>query len=83
MGWDCRFGIASHCRQFGYRIPREAGFSALVQTRLRVHQASCTMTTGSLPGGKVARPWHLPPAPSSADIKERVELHLYSAFGLL
>jgi hypothetical protein len=45
------------------------------------HPASYTMGTGSLPG--VKRPWrgvdH--PPPSSAVVKERVELYLYSPSG--
>ena len=54
-----------------------------IQTGLGVHPASCTMGTGSFLG--VKRPGsgvdHLPP--SSADVKERVQLHLFSPSGPL
>ena len=58
-----------------------ARFSARVQTGPGAHPASCTVGTVSLPG--VKRPGrgvdHLPP--SSAEVKERIELYLYSPFG--
>jgi hypothetical protein len=57
-------------------------FSAPIQTSPRVHTASCTVGNGSLPVG-VKRPWlgidHLPP--SSAAVKERGGLYLYSSWG--
>jgi hypothetical protein len=54
-------------------------FSAPVQTGPEVHPASCTMGTGSFLGGKV-RPGRDadPSPPSSAEVKNRVELYLYS-----
>ena len=62
----------------GDRIPVGARFSAAVQTGPGAHPSSCTMGTGSFPG--VKRPGcgvdHLPPA--SAEIKERVEIYVYS-----
>jgi hypothetical protein len=33
------------------------------------------------PRGKAAGAWHLPPTPSSAKVKERVQLYLYSTSG--
>ena len=66
----------------GDRIPVAARFSALVQTGHGAHPASCTIGTGSFPGGK-ERPGHDadPSPPSSAIGHERVELYLYSSFG--
>ena len=65
----------------GDRIQVEARFSAPVQTGPGAHSASYTMGNGSFPG--VKRPGrgvdHRPP--SSAEVKERVELYLYSTSG--
>jgi hypothetical protein len=60
----------------------EARFSAPIQTGPGAYPASCTMGTRSFPG--VKRPVcgvdpPPPPPPSSAEVKERVELYLYSS----
>jgi len=58
-----------------------ARFSAPVQTGPGAHPASYTMGTGSLPGAKrPGRGVDYPP-PSGAEVKERVELYLYSNSG--
>jgi len=59
-----------------------ARFSAPVQTGPGAHPASCTMGTGSFPGGK-GRPGRDadPSPPSSAVGHERVEVYLYSPYG--
>jgi hypothetical protein len=66
----------------GDRIPVEARFSAPVQTCPQAHPASCTMNTGSLSKGKSDRCVAFTnQLPSSAEVKEGVELHFYSPSG--
>ena len=59
----------------------EARFSAPVQTGPGTHPASFTVSAGSFP--KIERPGRgvNRPPPSNAEIKERVELYLYSPSG--
>jgi len=67
--------------QYGDRIQIGTRLSTPTQTGPGAHQASYAMGTGSFPGDK--RPGHdvdLPP-PSDAEVKERVELYLYSTSG--
>ena len=65
-----------------YEIPVGARFSAPVQTGPGAHPASSTMGTGSLARGekRLGRGFDHPPQPS-AEVKERVELNLYSPSG--
>jgi len=58
-----------------------ARFFAPVQTGSEAHPASYAMGTGSFLG--VKRPGHAidHPPPSGTEVKERVELHLYSPSG--
>jgi hypothetical protein len=59
-----------------------ARYFATVQTGTAAHPASYTMGTGSFLG--IKQPGHgvEHPLPSSAEVKEGVELHLYSLSGL-
>jgi hypothetical protein len=66
------------------RISMGARFSAPVQTGPEAHRAFYTVGTGSFP--RVKRPGlgvdpPPPPPPASAEVKERVELYLYSPSG--
>ena len=58
-----------------------ARYSASLQTGPGAHPASCTMCTGSFP--VVKRPGRSVdhPSPSSTEVKDRVELYLYSPSG--
>jgi len=58
-----------------------ARFSALVQTGPGVHPASYTMGTWFFSGAKRPEGGVDHPPPSSAKIKERIELYLYSPSG--
>jgi hypothetical protein len=58
-----------------------ARFSAPVQTGPGAYPASCTMGTGSFPGVKRQRSGVDHPPLSSAEVKERVQLYLYSPSG--
>ena len=66
----------------GDRIPVGARFSAPVQTGPGAHPAFYTMDTGAYPGVKQPGGGVDHPPPSSAEVKETVELYLYSPLGL-
>jgi hypothetical protein len=65
----------------GDRIPVGAKFSAAVQTGPGAYLALCTMSTGSFSGVKWPGRGVDHPPPSSAEVKERVDLYLYSPSG--
>jgi hypothetical protein len=76
VGIATRYGLRS-----GDRIPVGARFFAYVQTVPGAHPASYTMGTGSFPGVRRPGSGADHPPPTSAEVKERVELYLYSPFG--
>jgi hypothetical protein len=65
----------------GDRIPLGARFSAPVQTGSGAHPVSCKMGTGSFPGVKLPGRGVDQPLLSSAEVKVRVQLYLYSPSG--
>jgi hypothetical protein len=77
---DSSVGIATRCGLDGPGIESWWGarFSAPVQTGSEAHPASCTMGTGSFAGVKQQVRGTDHPPPSSAEVKERVELYLCS-----
>ena len=82
---DCTgqfFTLRYLVQRSGDRIPVGVGsrFSTPVQTGSGAHPASYTMGTGSFPGVKRPGRGIDHPPPSSAEVKERVELYLYSPY---
>jgi len=65
----------------GDRIPGEARISTAVQNGPRTHPNFYKLGTGSFPGVKAAGAWGCPQTTSSAEVKERVQLYLYSHSG--
>jgi len=80
---DSSVGIATRYGLDGPGIESRRGprFSALLQAGPEAHPDSCTMGTGSFPGVKRPGCGVDHPPTSSADVKERVELYLYSPYG--
>ena len=83
MGLDSSVGIATRSGLDGPGIEPlvTARFSAPVQTGHGVHPATYTTITVSFPGVKRPGRGVDHPPQSSAEFKERVELHLYSPSG--
>ena len=83
MGRDSSVGIATRYGLDGPGIESRWGerFSASVQTGPGSHPASYTMGTGSFPGVKRPGRGVDYPSPSSAEVKEGLELYIYSPSG--
>jgi hypothetical protein len=76
--YKCRNVPSLRAGRSGDRIPVAARFSSPVQTDPRAHPASYTMSTGSFLGVKRPGRGVDHPLSSSAEVKERVQLYLYS-----
>ena len=83
VGQDSAVGIATRYRPDGPGIESRWGarFSAPVQTCPVPHAASIAMGTGYFPGVKWPGRGVEHPPPPSVEVKERVELYLYSTSG--
>jgi len=83
VGRDSSVGIATRYGLDGPGIESRWGerFSASVQTGPGSHPASYTMGTGSFPGVKRPGRGVDHPSPSSAEVKEGLELYIYSPSG--
>jgi hypothetical protein len=83
VGRDSSVGIATRYGLDGPGIESRCGarYSAPVQTNRGTHPASYKMGTGSFPGVKRPGLGVDHPPPSSADVKDRVQLYLYSPSG--
>ena len=83
LGQDSSISIATRLRtgRSGNQIPVVARFSAPVHTGYGAHPASYTMGSGSFQGVKCPGRGVDHPPPYSAQVKERLELYLYSTSG--
>jgi hypothetical protein len=82
--WDSSVGVATRYGLDGPGIESRGGgakFSSPVQIGSEAHPASYSMGTGSFPGVKRPERGVDHSTPSSVEIRERVELYLYSPSG--
>jgi hypothetical protein len=70
MGWTVRGSNSGGGEIFRIHPDRHWGPTSLLYNTYRV-----------FPGGKAAGAWHWPPTPPSVEVKERVEIYLFSPFG--
>ena len=82
-GWDSSVGIATRYKLEGPGIESPWGGEIFSTCPHRPWGPPSLLYNGYLvfPGGKAAGVWRWPPTPSSAKVKEEVELHLYSLSG--
>jgi hypothetical protein len=83
VGRDSSVGIATRCLLNGPGIEsrRRPDFPQSSRLALGPTQPHIQWVPGLFLGGKAAGAWRWPPTPSSAEVKERVELYLYSPSG--
>ena len=77
-----RYSDSLRAGRSGDRIPVGAKFSGPFQKGSGTHPTSCTVGTGSFPGVKSPGRGVDHPPPSRVKVKERIELYIYSPFGL-
>ena len=80
-GQPSQYSDSLRAGRSGDRIPVQARFSAPVQTGPGTHSALYTRRTGLFPGVKRPGRGVDHPSPSSAEVKERIELYLCSTSG--
>jgi len=83
VGRDRSVGIAVRYGLYGPAIESrwKRDFPQSSRPALRSTQPPVQWVLSLFPGGKAVGAWRWPPTPSSAEVKERVQLYLYSTSG--
>jgi hypothetical protein len=81
VGRDSSVGIATRYGSDGPVIESRWGRDSPHPSRPALRPTQPPTQWVPFPGGKAAGAWRCPPTPSSAEVKERVELYLYSPSG--